>query len=154
MVARAGAGPVPVPYKELTADKLTECIKTALASTTLAKAQEMSAKMKGEDGVQNASESFQRSLNASTMTCFLLPDRVAVWRLRKTNVLLSSIAAGLLVRAGKLDPTRLKLYVFLILPSLEIELILLTALPTTQNPRKSRCSRLTSTIGCRRKSGS
>jgi hypothetical protein len=109
MVARAGAGPVPVPYKDLTADRLTHCIEVAIAPETISKAADMAAKMKGEDGVQNASEQFQRQLGAENMKCFIFPDRVAVWRLRKTNILLSAVASGVLVKSRKVNPERLKL---------------------------------------------
>jgi len=109
MVARAGAGPLPVAYKVLTADKLTECVQLAIAPETSTRAHELAGKMKGEDGVQNASESFQKNLHADAMKCFICPDRVAVWRLRKTNILLSSLAASVLVANNRVNPERYKL---------------------------------------------
>jgi len=109
MVARAGAGPMPVAYKILNADKLTECVKLAIAPVISTRAHELAAKMKGEDGVQNASESFQKSLHADAMKCFICSDRAAVWRLRKTNILLSSLAASVLVANNRMNPGRYKL---------------------------------------------
>jgi len=109
MVARAGAGPAPVPYKELTTEKLTECFKIALAPETIVKARELALKMEGEDGVQTACKSFQGRLTSEDMACFILPDRVATWRVRKTNILLSSTAAGVLIHNRRINAENMKL---------------------------------------------
>lgn len=109
MVFRAGAGPEAVPYKKLTAEKLAENITRALQPDIQAKAHELSMKMKDEDGAKTAAESFHAMPQMKNVGCFICPDRVAVWRLRKTNVQLSALAAGVLVTRGKVKPEHFKL---------------------------------------------
>lgn len=46
MVAQAGAGPEPIPFKMLTSNNLAEAIKFALHPATLTKAQELGAPIK------------------------------------------------------------------------------------------------------------
>jgi UDP:flavonoid glycosyltransferase YjiC (YdhE family) len=111
IVYRAGAGPQAVPYKKLTADNLADNIKYALKPETQAKAQELSEKMKGEDGVAVAAEQFHNLQSAQNFACFLCPDRTAVWRVRRTNVQLSAIAVAVLCKYGRLKPRNIKLWV-------------------------------------------
>jgi hypothetical protein len=44
-----------------------------------------------------------------TMRCLLLPDRIANWRVKNTNIRLSSLAASVLIDNGITSLTRLKL---------------------------------------------
>ena len=64
MIHNAGAGAPPCPHKELTTEKLTEGIKILLEDSTKSKAQEISRKIREEDGdgAQNAVRSFYKSL--------------------------------------------------------------------------------------------
>ena len=109
MVYKAGAGPEPVPFKELTADKLAENIKLALAPDVKERAHELSDKIKGEEGPKKAAEAFHSMPQMQDVACFLLNDHVAVWRLRRTNIQLSSLAAAILVVNKKLKLEHLKL---------------------------------------------
>jgi UDP:flavonoid glycosyltransferase YjiC (YdhE family) len=95
MIARAGAGPEPIPYKKLTAESLAEQIKMALAPETLVRAQELGKKMAAEEGANVGAKHFHEFLDPN-MQCSIIPGRAAVWRLRKTNVLLSAKAAAIL----------------------------------------------------------
>ncbi|PBP25882.1 UDP-Glycosyltransferase/glycogen phosphorylase [Diplocarpon rosae] len=52
MVCRAGAGPVPIPNKQLTSDKLAAAITEALKSETLERARELGAKIHEEKGCE------------------------------------------------------------------------------------------------------
>lgn len=109
IVSRAGAGPQAVPFKELTADKLADNIKKALEPDMKAKARELSEKMKDENGVKTAAEQFHTMQRAQSFACFLCPDRTAVWRVRRTNIQLSGLAAAILTKHQKLTPRDIKL---------------------------------------------
>ena len=111
MVFRAGAGPEPVPYKNLTADILAESITRALQPDIQTSVKEMSEKIAGENGSADAAESFHRVLNYDSMRCLLSPERVAVWRIKKTNLRLSGFASAVLIDNGFLTLKDLKLYV-------------------------------------------
>jgi UDP:flavonoid glycosyltransferase YjiC (YdhE family) len=113
MIARAGAGPEPIPYKRLTAESLAEQIRIALSPDTVAKAKVLSAEMNSETGADSGADYFHNSLPVPVnMRCSLIPGHVAVWRLKKTNVLLSAKAAIILRNKGLIDMNDLKLYVF------------------------------------------
>jgi hypothetical protein len=110
MVARAGAGPLPVPYKQLTADKLAEAIAEALKPETLEKAKELGAKIKEENGCEQGGKSFHDMLNVDSLRCSLLPGRVAVWQAAQTKIRLSALAAAVLADKGLIDFADLRLY--------------------------------------------
>jgi len=109
MVARAGAGPNPIPFKELTVEKLEEGIKVALSERAQSAAKELSTRMDKEEGVQTAVDNFHRLLPLKRMRCSILPDHVAVWTLPNTNLRLSNLAAGILDKERKLSLTSLSL---------------------------------------------
>ncbi len=100
MIGRAGAGAMPIPYKELTADKLREAIQFLLEDETQKQADVFAKKIEEEgDGAQNAVKSFHRCLTLrgeQSMTCSILDDRLAVWMVKKTNLRLSALAADIL----------------------------------------------------------
>lgn len=104
IVAMAGAGPMPVPYKQLTVEKLTDAIKTALLPSTQAKAQEIADKMRTESGVRDGVRSFHRHLNLKTLQCAICPTRPAVWHIKQTSIGLSAFAAAVLVEMGAIKP--------------------------------------------------
>ena len=110
MIARAGAGPVPVPYKHLTADILAASITEALQPSVLVKSTELAASIAQERGTQDGAMFFHNQLNADSMRCSLSPDRVAVWRVRRTQIRLSGLAAAVLQKEGVLEYDDLKLY--------------------------------------------
>ena len=109
MVARAGAGPNPIPFKELTIEKLEQGIKIALSQKAQSAAKELSTRMDKEVGVQTAVDNFHRLLPLKRMRCSILPDRVAVWTLPNTNLRLSNLAAGVLDQQRKLSLKSLSL---------------------------------------------
>ncbi|KAF1988668.1 glycosyltransferase family 1 protein [Aulographum hederae CBS 113979] len=110
MVARAGAGPPPVPHKQLTAEKLAESILEALKPASLERAAELSAKISHEKGGEEGAQYFHQMLDVDKMRCVLLPDRPAVWRVKRTQVRLSACAAFLLSDAKVLSFEDLKMY--------------------------------------------
>ncbi|KAI1138122.1 glycosyltransferase family 1 protein [Hypoxylon sp. FL0543] len=110
MVARAGAGPDPIPYKKLTASGLAEAIRMALKPETQERASELGEKIREEKGSDVGAQSFHKHLNVDKLRCTLAPSRVAVWRLRRTQVHLSALAAATLVNNGYLRYSDLKLF--------------------------------------------
>lgn len=97
MIDRAGAGPAPIPYKVLTAEKLAEAITQALKPATLEKAQFLGRKIAEEQGTDMGGKSFHDHLDLKALRCTLVPSRAAVWRVRRTKVTLSAFAAAVLV---------------------------------------------------------
>lgn len=110
MVAKAGAGPSPVPYKELTGDKLAELITTALKPSSIERAKELSEKISHERGSECGAQMFHEQLDLSQMRCQLSPNRAAAWRIRRTSILLSAFAASVLGNEGLLNFKDLKLH--------------------------------------------
>ena len=110
MVAKAGAGPKPIPSKQLTADDLADGIMEALKPRTLARAQELGTRISSEKGTHSGAQSFHQTLDIDSLRCALAPSRAAVWRLKRTNLRLSAFAATTLGNDGLLDFNDLKLY--------------------------------------------
>lgn len=109
MVAKAGAGPLPIPSKQLTADKLADGILEALKPTTLRKAQELGRRISSEKGTDVGAQSFHEKLDVGTLRCMIIPNRAAVWRVKRTTIRLSAFAATTLGNEGLLDFNDLKL---------------------------------------------
>lgn len=115
MVARAGAGPMPIPYKSLTADGLANSILEALKPETLERARELGELIREEDGCKSGAESFHAHLNVDNLRCMMSPQRPAVWRVKTTgpkseHVRLSTFAAAVLGDEGIIDMNLMKLY--------------------------------------------
>jgi UDP:flavonoid glycosyltransferase YjiC (YdhE family) len=109
MIFKAGAGPEPVPFKKMTEETLADSITIALGADVQTAVKEMSEKISNENGAEEAALSFHNMLNMDTMRCLLLPDRIANWRVKNTNIRLSSLAASVLIDNGITSLTRLKL---------------------------------------------
>jgi hypothetical protein len=109
MVFKAGAGPEPIPFKKMTEESLAHSITTALAPGIQTSVKAMSERIAGEHGAEEAAALFQSSINVDTMRCLLLPDQVAVWRVRKSKIRLSTLAASTLLDHGLLILNQLKL---------------------------------------------
>ncbi|KAM0795599.1 hypothetical protein BDR22DRAFT_870272 [Usnea florida] len=110
MVARAGAGPPPIPSKQLTSDKLAAAILEALKPTTLQRAQELGVLIASEKGTDTGAQSFHEKLGLDSMRCLVSPSRAAVWRVKRTTIRLSAFAATTLFNENLLDFNNLKLY--------------------------------------------
>lgn len=109
MIDRAGAGPAPIPYKDITAEKLSQAIMQALKPQTLEKAQSLGRKIAEERGSDMGGKSFHDHLDLSALRCSLVPSRAAVWRVRRTKVHLSAFAATVLVSLEILSYSDLKM---------------------------------------------
>ncbi|KAF2661950.1 glycosyltransferase family 1 protein [Lophiostoma macrostomum CBS 122681] len=110
MTAKAGAGPLPIPYKDLTAEKLADAIKEALKPESLDRAKELSQKISTEQGSQEGAVSFHQFLKPDELRCAVAPSHPAVWRLKRTQVRLSAMAATVLAQEGELNFSELKLF--------------------------------------------
>lgn len=110
MVSKAGAGPDPIHHKELTADSLAEAIMTALKPESLERAQELSNSINHEKGSETGAQTFHQFLDMDELRCTIAPSRAAVWRLKRSDVRLSALAATVLANEGLLDFKDLKLY--------------------------------------------
>jgi hypothetical protein len=102
MVARAGAGPDPIPFKQMTAETLTKSMQFALKPETLERAKELANQIQNEDGTAEGARLFCESLNLDNMRCMLCPKRVAVWHVKRTKLRLSAFAATVLAKNGLL----------------------------------------------------
>ncbi|KAF2276148.1 UDP-Glycosyltransferase/glycogen phosphorylase [Westerdykella ornata] len=109
MIARAGAGPVPVPFKKLTAAALAAGITFALKPEVQAAVQKMAQNIAQEHGAENAAADVQSRLDIGSLRCDVCPSRVAHWKHKKTGAHLSSFAASSLVHAGVQKPRDFKL---------------------------------------------
>ncbi|KAF2483580.1 hypothetical protein BDY17DRAFT_251074 [Neohortaea acidophila] len=110
MVARAGAGPEPLPHKELTAEKLADAINFCLKPESQAKAKELASKIAREKGSDVGAQSFHQMLDVDKLRCMIAPSRPAVWRVKRTQVRLSAVAACTLANEGLLSFSDLKLF--------------------------------------------
>ncbi len=109
MIARAGAGPAPIPYVKLTAENLAAAITEAIQPERKLRAEELGAKIREEKGADVGGKDFHDFLDTQNMRCSLAPSRVAVWRVRRTQTRLSTLASAVLVKEGLLKYTDLKL---------------------------------------------
>jgi hypothetical protein len=110
MVARAGAGPDPIPHKQLTADKLAEAINFCLRPDSLERAKGLASKIAAERGSDVGAQFFHQYLEVDRLRCALSPARAATWRIKRTQVRLSAFAACTLANADLLDFHDLKLF--------------------------------------------
>ncbi|CAK7232930.1 hypothetical protein SCUCBS95973_008423 [Sporothrix curviconia] len=113
MIEKSKVGPKPVPYKRLTAERLTDGIKYLLCDEARTAAQAIAESIEKEgDGAANACRSFMRTLELEghgSMRCSIFPDRVAVWQRKGSNIKLSALAAEALVGKGYMTYKNLRL---------------------------------------------
>ncbi|TDZ39681.1 Sterol 3-beta-glucosyltransferase UGT80B1 [Colletotrichum spinosum] len=112
VVADAGAGPAPIPYRSLTSQKLIHAIQYCLSSEALQAAEELSRSMQAEDGVQAAVDSFHSHLPKSMMACDFFPDQPAAlaYGRGKKQVKMCRPVASILVKNNKVERKQLKSY--------------------------------------------
>jgi hypothetical protein len=116
MVAKAGAGPEPIPNAMLDPQNLAEAIQFCLTPEAEAAAQEIALKMKTESGVVNAVNSFHRNLPLQRMRCSIIPGQPAAWAYTQTkqSLTLSKAAMNILVEHKRIDTKHIKWYVHLL----------------------------------------
>ncbi|KAJ9125420.1 hypothetical protein QFC22_000381 [Naganishia vaughanmartiniae] len=111
MVANAGAGPKPIPYKKLNAQNLAEAITIALSPEAKESAARLGQAIRQEASVHGeatAVESFHRHLPLQHMRCDLQPEKVASWWSTKYALRLNSFAAAVLLKHGLLSESELE----------------------------------------------
>ncbi|PYH96612.1 sterol glucosyltransferase [Aspergillus ellipticus CBS 707.79] len=110
MVARAGAGPRPIPHASLNDRNLAEAISFCLTPEATRSARDIALKMQYDSGVAAAVQSFHRHLPLNRMRCALIPSQPAVWKYRKTkqSLHLSKTAVQVLINNNKLDAKHLQ----------------------------------------------
>ena len=109
MVHKAGAGPEPIPFKRMTEESLAEGITIALGEDVQAAVKEMSKMISVENGAEAAAASFHNAVNIDSMRCLILPERIATWRIKNTDIRLSTLAASVLIDNGITSLEHLKL---------------------------------------------
>lgn len=109
MIAKAGAGPVPVPFKQMTAQSLAESITFALQDSVKTAVRKMADSIAEEDGSGGAFRDFEEKLGLDQMRCHLCPERLAIWRDKQSGAHLSGFAAVTLAERKLLDPRHLRL---------------------------------------------
>lgn len=110
MIARAGAGPDPIPHRQLTAGKLADAIAFCLERETLERAKDLASKIAEEKGSEQGAQFFHQSLRPDRLRCALSPSRASVWHVKGTKVDLSAFAACTLANANLLDFKDMKLF--------------------------------------------
>ncbi|KAL1628580.1 hypothetical protein SLS56_005812 [Neofusicoccum ribis] len=99
MVAARGAGPKPIPHKELSASNLAEAIRFCLTPEAASAASAIAESMRAENGVRAAAESIHKHLPLDRLRCDILPDQPAAWSFGKggRKVKLSKVAAEIVL---------------------------------------------------------
>ncbi|KAK0386302.1 hypothetical protein NLU13_6139 [Sarocladium strictum] len=114
MIGSAGAGPEPVPYKSLNAEKIAEGIKFCLTDEAREAVGKIAKSIELEgDGAENAVKSFHKHLKLSppnSMRCSVFKDRIAAWKPKDSHIKLSPLAADMLVQSGHISWKRLRLH--------------------------------------------
>ena len=129
-MAAAGAGPHPINYKALNEENFAAAIQLLLSPATKKAAETIATKMRSENGVKRAVESFHASLPFEGLTCDLLPHESAAWiysgkagkkserqpkeekkksRKSKVSLRLSAKAVAVLTEHDQIDLKHLKL---------------------------------------------
>ncbi|KAH7378899.1 hypothetical protein BKA64DRAFT_736571 [Cadophora sp. MPI-SDFR-AT-0126] len=112
MVAAAGAGPRPLDHKTLDSDVLARAITILLSPDTIRAAEDLSRRMRHENGDKEATKSFHRNLPVDDMNCDMIPRHPAVWYWKrgKRTLKLSHQAASILIENNKMEASALSLY--------------------------------------------
>ncbi|KAF5318012.1 hypothetical protein D9619_012250 [Psilocybe cf. subviscida] len=110
MIYKAGAGPKPIPQKELSVSKLTEALKYAISPIAKTAAAQLAERIHHENGVRSGVESFYKHLPLLNMRCDLDPTRIAVWWSNDQCLKLSAFAAQTLADAKLLSMRHLVLH--------------------------------------------
>ena len=109
MVANAGAGPNPIPFKQLTAKSLAEGITFALNPKVQLAVQEMASRIASENGAADTADDWQERIEIDDFRCDLFPERLAIWQHKKTCARLSGFAVSSLIQNHIIDRNDLDL---------------------------------------------
>ncbi|TDZ28591.1 Sterol 3-beta-glucosyltransferase UGT80B1 [Colletotrichum spinosum] len=107
VIAGAGAGPMPIPQKELTVERLAAGIQLCHFPGTQDSVQKVADMMRQDSGANTAVESFHRRLPLDNLVCDFLPDQHASWiyetkyNAGRKQLKVSNQAASYIVEAKK-----------------------------------------------------
>ncbi|KAJ7221581.1 glycosyltransferase family 1 protein [Mycena pura] len=110
MVYKAGAGPEPIPHKNLTTENLRDGLKFVTSPAAASAAKRLSEQIHREDGLRRGVDSFYRHLPLLNMRCDVDPSRLAIWWSTEYCLKLSAFAVQVLVDAKLLDMSSLDLH--------------------------------------------
>jgi hypothetical protein len=112
MVAAAGAGPMPIPQRELTTQSLCAAISYCLSAEATRAAAIIAQKMRSEVGVEEAARSFHRNLPIKNMPCEVIPHLPAGFYFNKgkDRIRLSSLVTEVVFSRASKNAKYLKLY--------------------------------------------
>ncbi|QPC60681.1 hypothetical protein HYE67_002912 [Fusarium culmorum] len=112
MVHAAGAGPMPIPQKTLNSQNLGQAIRDCLTPAALAAARGMAEKMRQENGVRQAVNSFHANLPLDKMRCDVISGLPAAWsyKMGSRHLKLSKAAAEILTDSHRVKWGDLKRY--------------------------------------------
>ncbi|KKF93081.1 UDP-sugar-dependent glycosyltransferase 52 [Ceratocystis platani] len=105
MIAKSGAGPQVIPYKELTADKFADGIRYLLTDEAKVAVQKLADSIAQDgDGAENTVNLFHSHLDLKKdkMHCSILDGHTAVWATRWGKTRFSPLAAAILVEKKRL----------------------------------------------------
>lgn len=110
-IASAKVGIAPIAYKDLTADRLADAINKVLHPKYTTAAGELAKKVELDfNGVENSVQSILRTLSLyNSYRCTMLRDLPAVWNHKDSGLRLSTVAAYILLKKGKIELKNLEL---------------------------------------------
>lgn len=110
MVSTAGAGPDPIPQKDITVESLSEAIRFCLTPEALTAAGRIAVRIQSENGVQQAVRSFHEHMLSYNIRCDIFPDHPAAWIYKSKGKLvkMSKIAGEALVDSSLVTKRQLK----------------------------------------------
>ncbi|KAJ6000962.1 hypothetical protein N7481_001371 [Penicillium waksmanii] len=99
----AGAGPPPILFRNLSADRLADAIRVALTPQVSGRAFELGMRVAKENEISNGVEAFHRQISGYKMHCSIFPRRAASWRIKETSISLSPFAAAVLMEENVIE---------------------------------------------------
>lgn len=112
MVAAAGAGPKPIPFKSLTVDTLVDVIQYCLRPETLDVGHSIVERMQTESVVKAAVASFHAHLPLHRLGCDVIKDQPAsgISQKERTRIKLSEVAVEILWSHLRVESNSLQVY--------------------------------------------
>ncbi|QRW00852.1 glycosyltransferase family 1 protein [Ceratobasidium sp. AG-Ba] len=108
MIAKAGAGPEPIPHKDLTSKRLIKALEFVKSPQAKKAAGRMGEQIRSENGVALGVDSFHRHLPLLNMRCDVDPRRLAEWWSPEYCLRLSGFVATTLINAKLIDMRNLQ----------------------------------------------
>jgi UDP:flavonoid glycosyltransferase YjiC (YdhE family) len=109
VIARAGVGPTPIPYKSITSDSLARAIAEALSDQCQQKARKLATEIQKESGATAGALNLHEKLQVEDFRCSLAPRRLSVWRVKGSDIRLSTLAATILFKERALGDNDVEL---------------------------------------------